>query len=194
MQIPAQISFINLDSSPALEERIRQKIAKLETRVKNLVGLHVFIEAATHRHHNKGFVYSVRIDATLPGGQLVVSHHPGKNAIMDDKVYAAMNTAFAALEKQLTRFKAITYHDNTKPHAESWQEGVVSNIAKDDGYGFISNIMGDEIYFHRNSVHGNHFGEMDIGWVVRYVPAEGEGHKGPQASAVKLHMRKKKKG
>lgn len=185
MQIPARITFHNMDSSAALEARIRQKIAKLEARVRDLVGLHVFVEAA-HHHQNKGFLYSVRIDATLPGEELVVSHHPGRNPDKHDEVFAAMNAAFAAIERQLERFKAVSQRRDVKVHASHWQDGVVSNLFNDDGFGFLATLIGDEIYFHRNAVHADKFGELDIGSRVRFVHADGEGDKGPQAKAVRL--------
>lgn len=190
MQIPAKITFHNMDSSAALEERIKEKIAKLELRIKDLVGIQVIVEAA-HHHQTKGRLYSVRIDATLPGGELVVSHHPGRNPIKHDKPYAAMNTAFAAIEKQLDRFKAVEQRQDVKLHMPHWQEGVVSNLLSTDGFGFLSNIHGDEVYFHRNAVLSDRFSELDIGSKVRFVLAVDEGQKGPQATAVRLSMRKK---
>lgn len=190
MQIPAKITFHNLDSSVALEDRIRQKIAKLEGKVNDLVGLHVFVEAA-HHHQTKGYTYNVRIDATLPGGELVVSHHPGRNPEKHDKVYAAMNSAFMAIERQIARFKEVGQRGSVKIHADNWHDGVVSNLFSDDGFGFLATVPGDEIYFHRNAVQNDRFGELDIGSRVRFVLADHEGDRGPQATTVRLSARKK---
>lgn len=190
MQIPVKITSHNMDSSAALEDRIREKIAKLELQVKDLVGMHILVEAA-HHHKTKGRLYSVRIEATLPGGKLVVSHHPGRNPRKHDKVFAAMNNAFAAIEKQLQRFKAVDQRQDIKLHMVNWQDGVVSNLLIKDGFGFLANTNGDEIYFHRNAVQSDRFDELDIGSKVRFVLANDEGQKGPQATTVRVSARKK---
>lgn len=188
MQIPAQITFHNMDPSAALEARVQEKIAKLDRRFNGLVGCHVVVEAS-HHHQNKGRLYTARIDVTLPKGELVVSHHPGKNPIRHEKAFAAMNDAFLAIEKQLSRFRALQ-REKVKQHVDNWQSGVVSNIVPDDGYGFMATIDGLEVYFHRNAVSGDHFDKLDIGTKVSFVLAEGEGHKGPQASFVRVKPRK----
>ena len=71
MPIPLQISFRNMDPSPAVEERIRQKAAKLERFHDRIVGCTVVVEAP-HRHHHKGKLYNVRVDISVPGKDVVV--------------------------------------------------------------------------------------------------------------------------
>lgn len=188
MQIPAKISFHNVDASAALETRIREKIAKLEKRFPNLVGLSVVVDSA-HHHQQKGRLYTVKIDVTLPGGELVVSMHPGKNPTKHDKIFAAMNDAFLAIEKQLIRFRA-PMRKETKSRAKHWQIGVVSNISSDDGFGFLTTGDG-EIYFHKNAVENERFSELDIGSKVRFVSADQPGNDGPHASVVRLPGRNK---
>jgi|SRR5580704_10616016 ribosomal subunit interface protein len=188
MQIPAKITFHNVDPSPALEVRVRQKIAKLDQRFSGLVGCHVVIEAA-HHHQHKGRLYSVRIDVTLPGGELVISHHPGRNPVMHEKAFAAMNSAFLAIEKRLGRFKDMRRYES-KRHQLHWQDGVVSNLLIEQNCGFIAAIRGVEVYFHRHAVKGDRFDELDIGSSVRFVLAVDEGDKGPQASAVRIKKAK----
>lgn len=188
MQIPAKITFHNLDASAALEARVLEKIAKLDRRIQGLVSCNVMVEAA-HHHQQKGRLYSVRIDVTLPGGQLVVSHHPGKNPKKHDKVFAAMNNAFLAIERQLARFKAQSRQE-VKQHTPHWQPGVVSNVIAKEGYGFLTSLD-EEVYFHQNAVLNDRFNDLDIGSKVRFVLAEGEGQKGPQASIVRLIDSKK---
>lgn len=106
MQVPVKITFHNVDASEALEARIHEKIAKLETKFPDLVSCQVVVDCA-HNHQNKGKLYSVRIDVTLPGIEAVVSNHTGKNPLKHDKVYAAMNDSFMAIEKQLDKFKEL---------------------------------------------------------------------------------------
>jgi cold shock CspA family protein len=53
-----------------------------------------------------------------------------------------------------------------------------------EGYGFLQDDLGREIYFHRNSVLNGHFEKLAEGAEVRFV--EEEGDEGPQASTVTL--------
>ena len=53
MPIPLQISFRNMDPSPAVEERIHKKAEKLERFNDRIIGCAVVVEAP-HRHHHKG--------------------------------------------------------------------------------------------------------------------------------------------
>jgi cold shock CspA family protein/ribosome-associated translation inhibitor RaiA len=156
----------------------------LDKRFLGIVSCQVIVEAA-HHHQNKGRLYSVRIDITLPGGELVVSHHPGKNPRKHDKVFAAMNNAFAAIDRQLERFKDLK-HREIKQHEEHFHEGVVSNIFHDEGYGFLSTLDGAEVYFHRNAIENEQFLQLDIGNKVKFILAIKNGQKGPQASLVRL--------
>jgi ribosomal subunit interface protein len=104
MQVPVKITFHNLDESDALEARIHEKIAKLEIKFPHLVSMHVTVDSA-HNHQHKGKLYSVKIDVTLPGGILVVSHHTDKSLIIKhEKIYAAMNDSFDAIERQLDKY------------------------------------------------------------------------------------------
>ena len=66
MQIPLQISFRNMDPSPAVEAVVREKAAKLDRFFERIVSCDVTIEAP-HRHHHKGKLYKVRIDIGMPG-------------------------------------------------------------------------------------------------------------------------------
>ena len=64
--------------------------------------------------------------------------------------------------------------------------GRVSKLFARDGYGIIETPDGREIYFHRNSVADDAFDRIEIGQEVRYVAAEGESEKGPQATTVHI--------
>jgi len=68
-----QITFRNMKSSTTVEEWVREAAGKLETFYGQITGCHVAVEVP-HRHHMKGALYHVRIDITLPGGEVVVKH------------------------------------------------------------------------------------------------------------------------
>jgi ribosomal subunit interface protein len=99
MKIPLEISFRNTDPSPAVEARIRQKAAKLERFHDRIIGCTVVVEAP-HKHHHKGKLYSVHIDISLPGKDLVVGRAKPLHHSHED-VYVALRDAFNAAARQL---------------------------------------------------------------------------------------------
>src|SRR3990167_5365259 len=75
MEIPLKIAFRNMAPSIAVEANIREKAAKLESFYDRIMSCRVIVEAP-HRHHHKGKSYQVRIDITVPGGELVINRAP----------------------------------------------------------------------------------------------------------------------
>ena len=75
MQLPLQITFRNFPPSDALEEKIRQQVEKLNRFYNSIMICRVLV-AAPHHHHNQGNIYHVRIDLTLPQGELVINRNP----------------------------------------------------------------------------------------------------------------------
>lgn len=76
MKLPLQISFRGMDSSPALERRIRDKVAKLERLHDRLMSCAVVVDARTRRQH-KGKVYRIGIDLRGPGFEIAVGKAAG---------------------------------------------------------------------------------------------------------------------
>jgi ribosome-associated translation inhibitor RaiA len=73
-----QISFRNMDPSPAVEAIIREKAAKLDRFFERIVSCDVTIEAP-HRRQHKGKLYKVRIDIGMPGKDVHVNQEGPKN-------------------------------------------------------------------------------------------------------------------
>jgi ribosomal subunit interface protein len=99
MPVPLQISFRDMDPSPAVEARIREKAKKLERFFDRIVGCHVTVEAP-HRHHHKGKLYTVHIDVSVPGSDVHVGRTGPINHAHED-VYVAIRDAFDAAARQL---------------------------------------------------------------------------------------------
>lgn len=91
---PTQITLRGIARSSALEARIRQKVRKLEQLYPGLLGCRVVAEIPHHRR-SRGNQFIVRLDITVPGGEIVVNrdHH--------EDVYVAVREAFRAARRQL---------------------------------------------------------------------------------------------
>jgi ribosomal subunit interface protein len=120
MPIPLQISFRNMEPSPAVEKRIRQKAAKLERFHDRIVGCTVVVEAP-HRHHHKGKLYNVRVDISVPGKDVVVDRTKPTDHGHED-VYVAVRDAFDAavrrVEDQSRKMRGSVKTHAGRPPAE----------------------------------------------------------------------------
>ncbi|HYW91605.1 MAG TPA: ribosome-associated translation inhibitor RaiA [Gammaproteobacteria bacterium] len=178
MQLPLQITFRNMDASPAVESVIREKADKLERYYDSIMSCRVVVEAS-HRHHHKGNIYHVRVDLTVPNDELVVSREPHQDHSHED-LYVAIRDAFNAARRQLEEF-ARKQRGDVKAHVGP-PEGEVILLSPEEDYGRIRTAEGREIYFHRNSVLGDGFDGLAVGARVRFTEETGE--QGPQASTV----------
>jgi ribosomal subunit interface protein len=180
MKIPLQITFQDVPPSDAVEAKIREATAKLETFYPDIMSCRAVVSAPQKRQR-KGKHYHVRVDVSVPGKELVVNREPGDRDAHFD-IYVAIRDAFTAMERRLRdhsrQKQGMIKQDVTAPH------GRVSKLFFEDGYGFIETTGGTEIYFHRNSVLNNGFSKLKAGMEVRY--SEEEGEKGPQASTVEI--------
>ena len=180
MQLPLQVTFRHIQPSEALEARIRKESTKLERFSDHIMSCRVVVEAA-HKHHHQGNLYRVRIDLTVPGGEVVVSHDHHDRQDHED-AYVAVRDAFNAAQRQLEDFIRNRRGD-TKFH-EMPAHGRIAEIFPYLDYGTISTPDNREIYFHRNSVLEEAFDKLEVGMEVRFVEHAGE--KGPQASTVQI--------
>lgn len=180
MQLPLQITFRDIPPSEAIEAKIRQQAEKLNRFYDNIMSCRVVVEAP-HRHHHQGTIYHVRIDLTVPQGELVINRNPSQNQAHEN-LYVAIRDAFAVARRRLKSYAAVQRNE-TKVH-EIPDHGLVISVLPEDGYGFIETSEGDEVYFHQNSLLNCTLRDLQVGSEVRFTEHMGE--KGLQASSVRL--------
>jgi ribosome-associated translation inhibitor RaiA len=117
MQLPIQITFRNMDSSPAVEAKVREEAEKLSEFYGRIMGCRVMVEIP-HQHRQQGKRFHIRIDLTVPGGEIVVNHEPSlrgsirQNGFEKRKkeqevaaphkdIYVAIRDAFKAARRRL---------------------------------------------------------------------------------------------
>ena len=179
MQLPIQITFRDMEPSDAVEANIRERATRLDRFYDHIMSCRVVVESP-HAHHHKGRLFQVKIDVTVPDGELTVNHgHHHKDHSHED-VYVAIRDAFAALRRQLEDY-VQKRRGKTKRH-EPPAHGRILSMEPDGDYGRIETPDNRVIYFHRNSVLNSGFDRLDVGSEVRFV--EEPGDSGPQASTV----------
>jgi cold shock CspA family protein len=143
------------------------------------MGCRVVVEESQSRRH-QGKLYCVRIDITVPGKELAVTHQENEDA------YVAVRDAFNAAARLLDehgRQKQGVVKTHTEPAM-----GRIIRIFPESAYGFIKTPDAREIYFHRNSVLDEiDFRHLKFGTEVSFI--EEQGKEGPQAARVTIYKR-----
>ena len=99
MDTPLQITFKNLDSSIAVEAKIREKVDKLEQYYGHIVSCRVVVERI-NKQHQHGNLFNVRVDLTVPGHEIAVTGVGPKDHAHED-IYVALRDTFNAVSRQL---------------------------------------------------------------------------------------------
>jgi ribosome-associated translation inhibitor RaiA/cold shock CspA family protein len=184
METPLEISFHNLDSSPALEAEIRKRVAKLERIYDRLIGCRVSVEAP-HKQHRTGNVYEVHIEMRVPKGpEIVVTREPhrAKERYANPDVRTSLRDAFKAAEVRLKSYKE-QLQGEVKQHPPLFH-GRIAELVGDRDFGFLLTAEGQQLYFHRDSVMNGGFDQLKPGDTVHYIAIDGD--TGPYASKVWL--------
>jgi cold shock CspA family protein len=175
MRLPPQITLRGMGPSPAVERAILRKLSWLQRYFPHIMGCRVTLEAP-HRHQRKGRLYHVRIDLTVPGGELVVARDPSLHSAHRD-VLVAIRDSFDAARRELMDYARLKRGQVKMPASSN--RGRITRL--DTDHGFLESEDGREIYFHRNSVRQG-FERLVVGSKVRFT--EERGDKGPQASTL----------
>jgi cold shock CspA family protein len=195
---PVQITFRNIAATEDIEEEITARAQKLESFYSRITSCRVLVEAPA-RHHQKGYLFHIRIDLTVPEGEIVVKRaptlYPRERDIGGERRRKGMETrserkhlsvaireAFHAARRRL-QDHARRKRADVKAH-EPTPQARVTKLFPLEGYGYIETPEGREIYFHANSVINNRFKNLKLGSKVSFIEEAGE--KGPQASTVRL--------
>jgi cold shock CspA family protein/ribosome-associated translation inhibitor RaiA len=179
MQLPLQITLRGMEPSDALEARIRKLAQRFERFSPQIVRCHVIVEAP-HRHGHKGHLFEVHIQLTTPGDTIAVNREHREHHSHED-VYVALRDAFRAARRQLEDYERERRQDIK--HHEPEPSGWVSELYPAEDFGRIATSDGRSVYFHRHSVVGASFDQLNTGMPVHFVEEVGE--RGPQASTVR---------
>lgn len=180
MQLPLQITFRHMASSPALEARIRERAEELDRFFDRILSCHVVVECR-HPRRRQGNLFQIRIDLKVPGHEIVVGRDPAADHAHEDP-YVALRDAFDAARRLLEDL-ARTDRGEVKLHTVP-DHGRITRLLPERNCGFILGADGNEVYFHRDSVANGSFDGLAVGDAVRFVAQDRESAHGPQASTV----------
>jgi cold shock CspA family protein len=116
---------------------------------------------------------------------LVVVTMPGRHTLTarkEEKTFEeAIRAAFFAMGIEVKKFRDKRASKEIRVPPVPLR-GVVSKVFTEEGYGFLLQDGGGEVYFHKNAVHGMKFEDLEDGIEVSFNVEDGE--KGPQATTV----------
>lgn len=131
MTLPVHVTFRDLANDDALEALIRERAEALHATYDRLLNCRVLIEVP-HRHHRSGNRYHVRIELSVPGDTLVVSHQPSldpatrhadgtatKSTELDANARDAGPAVRDAFDVARRRLKDHAARTQERPHARS---------------------------------------------------------------------------
>ena len=181
MQLPIEISYRGVAKSDEIETLVRDKAARLDKFCDHISRCDIIIEQPNHAHHS-GNVFRVRIDVTVPPHhELIADEKPGKHD-MHEPLVKVVGDAFRNMERQLKELTAKQHHK--VKHHEDGPHAMVSKIFAADGYGFITDMQGRDVYFHRDSLKNGDFDHLKVGTEVRFDEVSNES--GAHATSVHI--------
>jgi ribosome-associated translation inhibitor RaiA len=121
MLLPLQIAARGCELAPAAEDMIRRQALKLDSFYDRIVACRVMVETP-HRRHRQGARYSVRLDLTIPRGELVVR----KTHV---EVQTAIQEAFDAAERRVKDHARV----QRRGVKASQRRGALSPASRGDG-------------------------------------------------------------
>jgi ribosomal subunit interface protein len=169
--LPVQITVRDMPTSQALENHLRKKAMKLNQFYHQINSCRIVIHIP-QKHKHQGKLFSVCIDLTVPGKELVV------NRKLDEDVYIAIRDAFNALQRRLENY-ARKRRGDVKMH-ELAMQGYIKKLFLDEGYGFILGADGSEYYFSPTNVSNSSFAQLQLGDIVQFVGV-------PQSEGMQAH-------
>ena len=138
-----EIHWVGLsDLSAAKRSEIEARLQRLEEGHRDLIDLRV-TEHKT-RHHRHG-AQEVRITCQARGRELVAARTRSDLGF-------ALSEALDAFEREVHRLRGKRRDLSRVPPPEPPYLGIVDQIFREEGYGFILTDDGDQVYFHRNAV------------------------------------------
>lgn len=158
MQLPLQIVYRGMAYSEAVEAKIREKAAKLETFHPHIMSCRITVEhEGRQRHQDKRF--NVRIDLHIPSREIAVTREEHAD------VYVALRDAFEAA-KRLLEEDLRMLRRQVKRH-ETPQHGRVTRL--NGNHGYIETPSGEEIYFSQENVATPPFESLKVGAEVQFL-------------------------
>ena len=170
-----EIESRNIAMTPRWKTEIEERMALLQRGHDDII--HGRVTLTKNRHHKKlDNVAEALVLVTVPTRHTMTARK-------EDKTFEeAIRAAFDAMAIELRKYREKRADKVVRTEPLPSLRGVVSKVFPRLGYGFILKDGGGEVYFHKNSVKGILFKELEDGLEVVFETEPGE--KGLHATIV----------
>jgi len=203
MQVPPEIIYKGVKATSEVDNLLQKQIARLEKVCDYIVRLHVSIEKEQGRHQI-GNPYQVSLDIRIPPNhQIVVKRssimhsdsrpkpEPDEEPVKiapaairkDEPLSVVIRRTFDSARRQLEKL-VERQRGEIKTHSQTQVMAYVDRLFRNEKYGFLRSLEGEQIYFHQNSTLHGEWDRLQVGTGVRYNAEQGE--KGLQATSVEI--------
>ena len=100
MNAPVEVHFHGIQRSEAIEQRVREKVAKLEKHFERMTSCRVVLEA-TQRTALKPKVYSIKIEIGVPRQRPIVVCHERVGSHASEELTMALRDAFETVLRKI---------------------------------------------------------------------------------------------
>jgi putative sigma-54 modulation protein len=100
MNVPVEVNFHGIQKSDAIEQRVLDKVAKLEKLGRRMTSCRVVLEA-TQRNALKPKVYCIKIEIGIPRQRPVVVRHERVGSHASEELSLALREAFEAAMRKM---------------------------------------------------------------------------------------------
>ncbi len=170
-----EIESRNIAMTPRWKTEIEKRMAQLQRGREDII--HGRVTLTKNRHHKKfANLAEALVLVTVPKRHTMTARK-------EDKTFEeALRGAFDAMAIELRKYREKRADKVVRTEPLPSLRGVVSKIFPDEGYGFIIKDGGGEVYFHKHSLKGMPFTELEDGREVIFEVEPGE--KGVHATIV----------
>jgi ribosomal subunit interface protein len=181
MQVPIEIAYHQVTKSEAIDQLIREKADHLEQFCDHIISCAVAVERP-NLHQRSGNPYRVRVDLHVPPRHEIAAIAGQQHNAMHDDLETVVIDAFEKAGRQLKKLNE-RQSGETKTHS-SEPVAVITKLNLEEGYGFVTDLEGRDIYFDRQSLSGHEFERLALGMPAVFT--EEPGPNGPVATTLQV--------
>jgi putative sigma-54 modulation protein len=100
MNAPVEVHFHGIQKSEAIEQRVRDKVAKLEKHFGRMTSCRVVLEA-TQRNALKPKVYNIKIEIGVPRRRPIIVSHERIGSHASEELSMALREAFEVVLRKM---------------------------------------------------------------------------------------------
>jgi len=140
-----QIHWVHADElSDTDRDAAEGRIAFLGADNSDIIDVRIIAKTTSHHEHGGA---EVRITCQARGREIVAARTRPDAGL-------ALHDAVDAFEAEVRRMREKRRDRRNEQPAAPPELGIIDRVLVEEGYGFILTDSGDQVYFHRNAVHG----------------------------------------